>query len=167
VIRAIAASVLVWTAVGSVSTPQANDSTPHGLAVLPLFERTAEFDYDPPEPGSYELPALGRAGDGYVLDSTGAKRRLRDVLKGKITLFSPIYTLCGDANGCPLATSVLLDIFDASARDPDLARNLRLASLSFDPPRDTPEALAAYAAPLLAAARGGTKSDWVFLTAES
>lgn len=132
-----------------------------------MFERTPEFDYDPPEPGTYELPALRLAGDGIVLDSTGARRRLGDVFKGKIVLLSLIYTLCSDAKGCPLATAALYDIFNASARDPELAHNLRIVSLSFDPERDTPAAIAEYAAPIKAAAGAVRKSDWLFLTTES
>lgn len=132
-----------------------------------LFERTPEFDYDPPEPGTYELPALRPAGDGAVLDSTGAPGRLRDVFGGKIVLLSLIYTLCGDAKGCPLATAVLHDIFNASGRDPELARNLRIVSLSFDPARDTPRAMADYAASFRAAPNLDRRADWVFLTTGS
>lgn len=132
-----------------------------------LFERRPEFDYAPPRPGTYELPVLQPAADGSVLDATGTPRRLRDVLKGKIALVSFIYTLCGDATGCPLATATLHDIVHASARDPDLAGNLRLVSLSFDPERDTPPALAAYAAPLRADPGAGGKSEWTFLTTAS
>ena len=132
-----------------------------------LFERRPEFDYAPPRPGTYELPVLQPAADGSVLDATGTPRRLRDVLKGKIALVSFIYTRCGDATGCPLATATLHDIVHASARDPDLAGNLRLVSLSFDPARDTPRALAAYAAPLRADPGAGGKSEWTFLTTAS
>lgn len=133
-----------------------------------VFERTPRFDYEPPEPGTYELPALRQAGDGNVLDTDGARHRLGDVFKGRIVLFSLIYSLCSDVNGCPLATAVLYDIFNASAHDPNLSRNLRIVSLSFDPKRDTPAAIADYAAPIVAAGTsGGRKSDWVFLTTES
>ena len=158
------ATFVILTALGSAglgAPARAHDPSLH------LFERTPEFDYEPPEPGTYELPALRPAGDGAVLDSTGARRRLGDVFKGKIVLLSLIYTLCSDSKGCPLATAVLYDIFDASARDPELARNLRIVSLSFDPARDTPAAIAEYAAPIKVSPNAGRKSDWVFLTTES
>jgi cytochrome oxidase Cu insertion factor (SCO1/SenC/PrrC family) len=129
--------------------------------------RTAEFDYDPPIPGTYDLPELRDAVDGAVLDTKGTPRRLLDVLKGKITLLSFIYTNCGDARGCPLATSVLADVFQASAREPDLVENVRLVTLSFDPRHDTPPAMAAYATPLLAALEGRPQSEWTFLTTAS
>jgi protein SCO1/2 len=159
--------------VGLGASARAHDPNPYRARaadpplVGSLFERTPEFDYEPPEPGTYELPALRQAGDGAVLDSTGARHRLGDVFKGKIVLLSLIYTLCSDSKGCPLATATLYDIFNASARDPELARNLRIVSLSFDPERDTPAAIAAYAAPIKAAPNAGRKSDWVFLTTES
>lgn len=151
----------------------AHDPSRHGpgaaaaTASAALFERRPEFDYDPPAPGSYELPVLQPAADGAVLDAAGAPRRLSEVLEGRIAVVSFIYTLCGDAAGCPLATATLHDIFDASARDPELAGNLRLVSISFDPERDTPPALAAYAAPFAADPEAGRKSEWAFLTTAS
>jgi cytochrome oxidase Cu insertion factor (SCO1/SenC/PrrC family) len=127
-------------------------------------ERAPEFDYDPPDPGTYQLPALRETGDGAVLDVRGTPRRLGEVLKGKITLLSFIYTNCGDAKGCPLATAVLADIFRASSDQPDLAANLRLVTLSFDPEHDTPKAMAEFAAPLLASRAGRPSCEWSFLT---
>lgn len=129
--------------------------------------RTPEFDYDIPRPGTYRLPAILTATDGAVLDIAGKRLRLRRALDGKIALLSLIYTQCGDASGCPLATSTLLEIYDASASDRDLAENLRLVSLSFDPARDTPEALSSYAAPFMAAPDARRRSDWTFLTTDS
>lgn len=146
---------------------RAHDPGPHVAAGEAQFTRSPEFDYDPPEPGSYDLPALFPAGDGIVLDSTGTQYRLGNVFKGKIVLLSLIYTLCSDTKGCPLATATLYDIYNASAYDPSLVRNLRIVSLSFDPERDTPEALAAFATLLKATPNAGRKSDWVFLTTES
>jgi protein SCO1/2 len=169
VIRAFAAFVLGAALAGAVpgAAPRAHGPGPQGAADESWAARTSEFDYDPPEPGSYELPALFPAADGSVIDSTGTRLRLGDVLKGKIALLSLIYTTCSDTKGCPLATAALHDVHDASANDPALARNLRLVSLSFDPERDTPAALAAFAAPIKAAPNAGHKSDWVFLTTES
>lgn len=133
-------------------------------AALP---RTPEFDYEAPKPGTYRLPPLQAATDGTVLDTKGNRLRLREAFEGKIVLLSLIYTQCGDPNGCPLATSTLLDIYDASAQDRALAENLRMVSLSFDPVRDTPSALASYAAPFKAAPDARRRSDWTFLTTAS
>jgi cytochrome oxidase Cu insertion factor (SCO1/SenC/PrrC family) len=116
-----------------------------------LVPGAPRFDYAPPRPGSYRLPAIKPAADGRVRDAEGALRRLHDVLGGRITVMSFIFTRCADANGCPLATAVLHQVRAAAARDPELTRRLALVTLSFDAVRDTPAALAAYATPLRAA----------------
>lgn len=108
------------------------------------LSRTAEFDFDPPVAGTYRLPVIRPAADGAVLDSAGNARTLHELYAGRIVLLSFIYTRCTDANGCPLATAVLYRIFGASQADAELAANLRLVSLSFDPEHDTPEVMAGY-----------------------
>ncbi|MCK5619966.1 MAG: hypothetical protein KAJ17_11220, partial [Candidatus Krumholzibacteria bacterium] len=45
--------------------------------------RTAQYDYDPPEPGTYHLPAVKPAGDGNVLTPDGKKHRIRELLDGR------------------------------------------------------------------------------------
>ena len=129
-----------------------------------LEARSARFDFDPPRPGSYRLPVVKPAGDGAVIDAAGASRRLRDVLAGRITVLSFVYTRCSDANGCPLATAVLYQLHGATAGDPELARNLRLVTLSFDPGHDTPATMARYSR---VAATQETRSPWEFLTTAS
>jgi cytochrome oxidase Cu insertion factor (SCO1/SenC/PrrC family) len=114
--------------------------------------RTKEFDFDPPAPGSYRLPIIRAAADGRVLDTQGHSRSLHEVFDGKIVLLSFIYTRCTDARGCPLATAVLYKIFGGSRSDPELAANLRMLSLSFDPEHDTPEVMAGY--------RHGSSPEW-------
>ena len=104
------------------------------------------------------------AADGAVVDAAGVPRRLRDVLAGRITVLSFVYTRCSDANGCPLATAVLYQLHGATAGDPELARHLRLVTLSFDPGHDTPETMARYSR---VAATQETRSPWEFLTTAS
>jgi len=123
-------------------------AVPKGLDLA----RTKAFDFDPPAPGSYTLPVIRPAADGKVLDTAGEGRTLYDIYDGKVVLLSFIYTRCTDAQGCPLATAVLYKIFGASKADRQLAENLRMISLSFDPQHDTPEVMAAY--------RNGGSSDW-------
>ena len=77
--------------------------------------RPAGFDYDPPEPGSYRLPPLDAAADGVALDESGAERSLHDLMKGRITVLSFIYTRCGDI--CPLGTMLMRDLHEATAAD--------------------------------------------------
>lgn len=124
------------------------------------------FDFAPPEPGTYSLPPIKPAAGGEVVGSDGAKADLLELLRGKVTVLSFVYTRCSDPFGCPLATGALFDLFDASAADPELARHLQLLSLSFDPAYDTPAQMADYGAAALAQAGPG-RAPWRFLTAGS
>jgi len=133
-------------------------------AVCAESDRTAEYDYDAPKPGTYTLPSIGRAADGALLDSSGKPVRLAELTRGRITVMSFIYTRCAAARACPMATGVLMQLHRASAEDPALAKQLRLVSMSFDPVSDTPQRMAAYSA--LASARP-TGAPWHFVTARS
>ena len=115
-----------------------------------------------PAPGSYALPALGEAADGEVLTSTGDAVRLHSQFGKGVVLLSFIYTSCSDATGCPLATAVLHEVGARVGRNALMSRHLRLLSLSFDPARDTPEAMQAYGR-----AFSGDGVDWRFLTSAS
>src|SRR5881398_825997 len=95
--------------------------------------RPADYDYDPPAPGTYSLPVIKQAADGDLLDSNGKPQRLLELTRGRITVMSFIYTRCAAAKACPYATGVLLELHAATAEDSALAKQLRLVSLSFDP----------------------------------
>jgi len=123
--------------------------------------RTAEFDYDPPKPGTYTLPPIKPAGDGDVLTADGKPADLVDLLHGHITILSFIYTRCSDPYACPMATGVLYDIHQASKEDEELAKNLQLVTFSFDPDHDTPAVMAKYGGFV---PEGGGGSEWLFLT---
>ena len=62
--------------------------------------------YDLPLPGTYDLYNIREAGDGEIIDENGNNNSLHQLMDGKITLMSFIYSNCTDTNGCPLATSV-------------------------------------------------------------
>jgi len=79
-------------------------------------------------------------------------------------VLSFIYTRCTAAKACPYATGVLMQLHRLSAEDRELASNLRLVSLSFDPGSDTPARMAAYSA---LAGSANSASEWRFLTARS
>lgn len=106
---------------------------------------TPPLGYDPPPPGTYQLPVIKAATDGEVVDTAGTSHRLFEYMHGYIVLLSFIYTRCSDTRGCPLATGVLYAIADALHHNPALARQVRLLTLSFDPAHDTPEAMRRYA----------------------
>lgn len=126
--------------------------------------RTPDHDYDPPVPGSYELPVIKPAADGALLDSTGKPTSLRALTRGRVTVLSFIYTRCSDAKACPYATGVLLELHKHSRSDETLARAMRLVSMSFDPVHDTPERLRALAT---LAEAPPPAAEWHFVTAPS
>ena len=126
--------------------------------------RTPGHDYDPPAPGSYQLPVIGLAADAGLLDATGKPVNLRDLTRDRVTVLSFIYTRCASAKACPMATGVLMDLHELSADRPDLAKNLRLVSMSFDPVHDTSERMRGYSE--LASDRLKA-APWHFVTARS
>ena len=120
------------------------------------------LEYDAPEPGSYRLPPLGKAGSGTVLDEEGKARPLDDFLGDKFVVLSFIYTNCNDVNGCPLATFVLGQLQQRLSRDSVLADQVRMISLSFDPGFDTPAVMTNYGSRF-----NRDNYDWRFLTTAS
>jgi len=139
----------------------APDAQPQVQVLAPGWGR---LGFTAPEPGSYRLPPLGTAADGDVVDSHGQPRRLHDVFAGRIVLLAFIYSSCSDPNGCPLATAVMHGVYNAALKDPALKDQLKLASLSFDPLRDTPEQLAEYSSYLT---KPEAADNWEFLTTAS
>ena len=118
--------------------------------------------YTPPPPGSYTLPDLGPAVDGEVRNDAGKAATLHGVLEDKIVLMGFIYTHCPDVNGCPLASYVMKQVQGHLMDAGELAEQVRLVSLSFDPQLDTPKAMRQYAHHFRR--RDG---DWQFLTTDS
>ena len=131
----------------------AHDAPAPGYSALP---------YSAPTPGNYALPVMGQAADGAVLDSRGHPARLHELYDGRLILLSFIYATCDDANGCPLATHVLRQIRAKLKQQPELAKHLRLLTLSFNPRHDTSAVMAQYAQGFRAPG-----VDWRFLTTAS
>lgn len=98
----------------------------------------------PPEPGTYELPAIKRVGGFRLRDAAGRLVDTRSMMAGKVAVVSFIYTACPDRLGCPLASSTLRDL-QSRLRESGLARQTALVTISFDPERDRPDQLAKYA----------------------
>ncbi|MDD5277762.1 MAG: cytochrome c peroxidase [Methylovulum sp.] len=139
----------------SLAVVAADNPAPLAPGYLPL-------GYTAPIPGSYQLPALGKAADGEVLDSDGKNQQLHNLLDGKLVVLSFIYSTCSDVNGCPLASAVLHKIHSRLKKEPGLAKQIRLITLSFNPENDTPERMRQYGGSF--AAPG---IDWQFLTTRS
>ncbi len=144
-------------------TPEARSFVPE-VPLASVFPANEEFQFDPPQPGSYQLNRMKAAPDGQVLDIHGRSQTLGALTKGKITLVSFVYLTCGDVNGCPLATSVLFDVHDASLSLPGLSQDVQLMTISFDPERDTVEAINSFAYPITSDGAADQKLNWHVLT---
>lgn len=130
------------------------------LAQAQLPATAPRQDFVAPAPGSYALPPIQRAADGWVLEGNRLPRRLSQYTQGALTLLSFVYTYCTDPIGCPLAYATFDTVKRRVLADPALRGRVRLVSLSFDPSNDTPEAMRLY---------GGeharsTELPWHFLT---
>ena len=131
----------------------------HHVELLPPLE------FVPPPPGSYRLHRIMPAPEGRVLDVHGRAARLSQYLHDRITLLGFIYTTCADPDGCPLAYRVFDALKEAIAATPRLQGQVRLVTLSFDPARDTPEAMRRYAGSRVVESDAGLR--WYFLTTRS
>lgn len=129
-----------------------------------IFPASPDFQFDPPAPGSYALHRIKPAPDGRVLDINGEARTLSDLTRDRISLVSFVYLNCSDVNGCPLAMSTLFDIHDASLQVPGLRDKVQLITLSFDPERDTVEAIRSFAYPVIKDPSAEKKLEWHVLT---
>ena len=123
-----------------------------------------KLGFVPPAPGSYQLQRIMSAPDGAVLESDGSVHRLSEFTRGKLTLFSFIYTYCTDAKGCPLAYETLHSLKKSIEQDASLRDQVRFVSMSFDPRNDTPETMRLYG-DLEMRDRKGLR--WHFLTTPS
>ena len=136
----------------------------HENAILTPAAGWGVMQFEPPVPGSYQLPPFGLAADGDVLTSDNQIKKLSDFYGDKYVILSFIYTQCSDLNGCPLVTAVFYKIKQRLEKEyPEIAKQLRLVSLSFDPIHDTPEVMKFYGQ--------GSKDmggpEWEFLTTAS
>lgn len=159
-------AALLWLAgAGPAAANDAEDQA-HGEPRVELtFGRSEDYDYDPPAPGSYRLPALKPAADGTVLTPDGAPRSLHALMDDRITVLAFIYTRCSAPKGCPLSLGLLYDLQYIADEDPAIGRNLRLIALSFDPAHDTPEIMAKYGG--RSESEGSGRTGPLFLTTAS
>lgn len=138
------------------------------LALAPAAAHEPDLpalDFVPPPPGSYVLHRIMPAPDGQVLGIDGRAQRLSSYTRGSITLLGFIYTTCVDPLGCPLAYKVFDALKEAIEATPRLHGRVRFVTLSFDPARDTPGVMRAYAGSR--AEDHGSVLRWYFLTTRS
>jgi protein SCO1 len=124
-------------------------------------EGLPRIDYRAPQAGTYTLDRIMRAPDGRVLDSHARLRRLAQFTRERVTLLGFIYTTCSDPEGCPLAYRVFDSLKERVHASPGFAGKVRFVTLSFDPARDTPGAMAQYAGSRVREEKG---LSWYFLT---
>ncbi len=105
-----------------------------------------------------DLADIGPSPPVELVDQQGRPFSL-DGLRGKVVLVSFIYTSCGGT--CPLTTAAL-DRSRRALKDAGLwGSRVEFVSITLDPARDTPEALARYAR-----AYRAEPEAWHFLTGE-
>lgn len=138
----------------------AHDGHHHGRKPSPA--PASRYAFALPEPGTYRLPPIRAAAGGRVVKENGAVAELAGLLRGRITVFSFIYTRCADI--CPAATMQLAQLRELARSHPELDGRLRLVSMSFDPGHDTPAVMAEYGSWWRNPDDGG--SDWLFLTTQ-
>lgn len=126
-----AAAVLAFTANAAIAI--AHEASP------------VQADFVPPAPGTYQLERIQKSPAGLLLDVNAKRVALEEVTQKKITLLALMYTSCNDAKGCPLAYHTMYLVRKELAKLPQSKHQVQLVSLSFDPERDTPQAMRRYA----------------------
>ena len=121
-----------------------------GSAPLPPDAKPVKA-MDVMEPGD-EVP------DEPLQDQTGATRRL-SAWRGRVLAVTFVYTRCPVPDFCPLMDRRFAELQRAIAADPALRDRAHLVSVSFDPARDTVDAIRAHAK-----ARGADPRTWSYLT---
>lgn len=111
----------------------------------------------PANPGeaAYSLPVIEPAADFRLTDLDGKEVTLKD-FGGRVKIITFIYTSCPDA--CLLATGTLSRLQGILRDEGLLGEKVKIASISFDPGRDTPERLREYAEGF-----GADPENWLFL----
>ncbi len=137
-----------WLAAGLILTAAASARAPGEPALL----------YELPAAGSYALPPIDRVSEHVLLDSEARETPLLGLAPGRFAVVAFVYLACHDAAGCPLLLASLQETDRKLAANPALRGRVRLATVSFDPARDGPAAMANLKKNL--APRG----DWRFFT---
>ena len=153
------ALALALIACGPTSSEEGSghEAHPGALAEAPEHVVQPRPRFEAPPVGSYSLPEILRVDEHVLISSEGEPTPLLGLASGEAAIVSFVYLSCGEA--CPLATATLHQLDAELAEDERLAGRVQLVSVSFDPERDTPEALAELRKGLR------PKGRWRFLTA--
>lgn len=157
--RALAASLALAIAASAAARTPVTPAPDSADVAYTYSAAPFVVDFEPPAPGTYDLPVIDHVADHLLLDSNAVPVQLAAVTRGRLTVVAFVYTTCSEAAGCPLAEAILQRLDRRLAEDAPLARRVRLVTISFDPERDTPTRMARV--------RAGyqPRTDWLFLTA--
>lgn len=147
--KAAVALLVLALAAPAGAHEQHAERPPAPAAAAPLFE--------PPAPGTYELPPIGRVREHVLLDADGRPARLPVSGPGRVSVVAFVYAGCGQS--CPLALATLQALDRALAAQQALHGRVELVTVSFDPVRDPPKRMRALREAF------APRSDWRFLTA--
>lgn len=130
---ALLAAALLAASAAALATDKRHDSPAEAYTytIAPFAP-----SYTPPEPGSYELPPMGKIDDHPLVDAAGGNTSLARLTGGRPAVVSFIYGSCSEASGCPMSTAVMHRLDAMLAADPALSGHAVLLSVSFDPSRD-------------------------------
>src|SRR4030095_1590938 len=98
--------------------------------------------FTPPPPGTYTLPTIDTVTDHSLLNTKGERTNLFALTHEKLSVISFMYTTCADVGCGPLAAAVVQQLDQLLHQRPEIARQVTLISVSFDPVRDTPARMA-------------------------
>ena len=120
----------------------------------------AKSDYKPVV--IYHVPTAGDIVPDFKLRNQDGRAIHLGQFKGQTLLVTFIYTRCPLPNFCPLVTRNFATINKQLAGDPKLHGKTHLLCVSFDPDRDTPAILRAYAAQYIGGDAKTAFAHWDF-----
>ena len=130
----------------------------HAATSTAALQDALQPQFTPPPPGTYTLPTIDTVTDHSLLNTKGERTNLFALTHEKLSVISFMYTACADVGGCPLAAAVLHQLDHLLHQRPEIARQVTLISVSFDPVRDTPARMAEIRTHLQ------PQTNWHFLT---
>ena len=130
----------------------------HGVVALAILIFVSLFAFAILQPIQV-LPRIS-IGPGFVFRDQNGQRLTSEELRGQFVIYNFTYTSC--QTPCPQTGEVMRQIQQRLQNVDTGAIPVRLVTISFDPARDTPEKLAAYATRL-----GADLSNWRFVTGEA
>jgi protein SCO1/2 len=107
-------------------------------------------------------PQPGESVPDFALINQDGKRIHLASYRGQALLITFIYTRCPFPDFCPLVSRNFAKIYADTKANPELTKNMRLLSVSFDPDHDTPSVLRAYAKTFYGTTGGSPYSRWEF-----